>query len=125
MTEKREGAYLQKMEAPFPPGWIDRLTVWIDRLPGSAWIFYILCILGLGVLINAVFWIDGGMPVGSIDPANSSFAIFVAHWLPLYQYLTGVGSRSLKVFRPLLETDDAETARIEYELASSLAGLVG
>jgi hypothetical protein len=103
---------------PFSPSWIDRLVVSIDRLPGSAWIVYVLSVLSLGVLINAVFWIDGSIQIGSIDPSNTAFALFIVYWVGLYQYLTGIGARSLKEFRPLLDVDDSEITRIKYELAT-------
>jgi hypothetical protein len=102
----------------YATSWIDRFITWIHRIPGSAWIYYVLSVLVFGILINAVFWIDGSVPIGSIDPDNTGFALFVVYWVWLYQYLTGVGARSLKGFRPLLDVDDIEIARIDHELAT-------
>jgi len=102
---------------PYRPSWIDRLVVWIERIPVSVWIIYLLSTLAIAVLTNAVFWIDGSMPIGSIDTFNTLFAPFVVYWLALYQYLTGVGIRSLRVFRPLLDVEDSEITRINHELS--------
>jgi hypothetical protein len=118
MKEYVEKSSIKSISVPFPPSWIDRLIAWIDRIPGSAWIFYLLSVLVFGVLINAVFWIDGSLPIGSIDPDNTGFALFVIYWVGLYQYLTGVGARSLRGFRPLLDVDGSEITKINYELAT-------
>lgn len=118
MAKKVVESTLQGSGAPYPPSWIDRLIEWIDDLPGPTWVFYALVFLIDAVTNNAMFWIDGSMPVGSFDPISTIFAFFVAYWPALYQYLTRVGSRALQAFRPLLEEDDPEIARIDYELAT-------
>ena len=51
--------------------------------------------VGSAILINVFFWMDGSLPVGSIDPANTGFAILLFYWLALYQYLTRIGASSL------------------------------
>jgi hypothetical protein len=117
MSENEVKAVVQNAEAPFPPSWIDRFTVWIDHLPGPGWLFYVLCVSAVAFLIIALSWIAGIEAVGSVDPVNTSFAFFFVYWLALYQYLTRVGFRSLKTFRPLLDVDDSEFDRIGYELA--------
>lgn len=116
MSEERSDT--QGAEMPFPPSWIDRFIAWVDRLPGTAWIYYSLSVLALALLANAIFWVDGSMEVGTFDRVNTISAIFIFYWIALYQYLTQVGSRSLKTFRPLLEVDETECARIEYELGT-------
>jgi len=109
--------------SPYPPSWIDRLIQWIDRLPGSAWVFYLVSILALTVLINIVVWVDGSVPFGSYSSFQGIFPPFVFYFLALYHYLTQVGSRSLQEFRPLLDADDSDHAQIRYELASLPRGL--
>jgi hypothetical protein len=107
-----------RTEAPYPPSWIDRLTAWISRLPGPIWLFYVLSVLVLMVLLNVLFWIDGSVPAGTFIPDNNIFAVFIVYWLGLYQHLTHVGTKSLKRFSELLDADEAEIAKIEYELAT-------
>ncbi len=109
---------MKRTSVPFSPSWIDRLIVWIDRIPGYAWLFYVLSVLGFAVLVNAVFWIDGSTPIGSIDPGNTGFALFVVYWVGLYQHLTNVGARSLRIFRPLLDIEDSDIVRIKHELST-------
>lgn len=101
---------------PYPPSWMDRFIGWIDHLPGPIWLFYLLAVITLAVVINAFFWIDGSMTVGSFDRVNTLFSISVFYWLALYQHLSGVGSRALRDFRPLIEVADSEFARLDYEL---------
>lgn len=117
MAENSALSTAQVSKSPYPPSWMDTLVGWIDGLPGHGLLFYILSGLGLGITINAIFWIDGSVPLGTIDPLNTSFSLFVLYWLILYQYLTHVGSRSLQTFRPLLDASDEDVERLEYELA--------
>jgi hypothetical protein len=101
---------------PYPPSWFDRLLLWIDDLPGPEWLYYLTALLVVGIVINAIFWIDGVLPVGRFDAFNSTFALFVIYWPLLYRYLTRIGSRALRAFSPLLDQDDEELAQIEYKL---------
>lgn len=107
----------------YQPSWIDRLIQGIDRLPGPAWLFYVIGILALALLISVVLWIDRSVPFGSYGSFQGIFPPFVFYFLALYHYLTRVGSRSLQQFRPLLEADEAEFARIEFELSALPRGL--
>jgi len=118
VTKHLEKSTIQSAKVPFQPSWIDRLIVWIDHVPGPAWLIYLLSVLTIAILINASFWIDGSMQFGSFDPESTGFALFVFYWVGLYQYLTGVGSQSLRTFRPLIDADDSEIKRIDYELAT-------
>lgn len=117
MGIRAEDSAIRNAHVPYPPSWMDHFVVWINQLPGPAWLFYVLSVLGLSLVINAMFWIDGSMPIGSLYTAGTGFAVFVVYWLALYQFLTIVGARCLKDFRPLLEADDNEVSRIAYELA--------
>jgi hypothetical protein len=100
----------------YPPSWVDRLVDWIDSLRGPYWLFYALAIIVMGVFINAMLWLGGGLPLGEVDVINSSFAFFVFYYLGLYHYLTHVASRALKAYRPLLDVDDAAIHRLDHEL---------
>lgn len=70
----------------------------------------------LALLFNAVFWIDGGLSIGSFDTIITINTLMEFYWLALYHYLTRVSSQALKKFRPLLGVDDSEVARIDNEL---------
>lgn len=110
-------------QPPYPPSWVDRLTWWVDRLPIPAWLTYTLGVLLVALMITLTLWVDGSVPIGSYGTFQGIFPPFVFYFLALYHYLTKVGSRSLGRFRPLLEADEAEFARIDYELATLPRGL--
>ena len=97
---------------------MDRLMVWFNHIPRFTWLIYLLSVLVIAGLINSIFWVDGSTPVGTIDPGLTGFALFVVYWVGLYHYLTNVGTRSLRVFRPLLDVEDSEITRINYELSN-------
>jgi hypothetical protein len=106
------------VDSRHPLSWIDRLIRWIDRLPGPAWLFYLVGILAITLLINVVLWIDGSTAFGSYGSFQGIFPPFVLYFLALYHYLTRAGSRSLLEYRPLIEVDEAEFTRIDRELGT-------
>jgi hypothetical protein len=109
---------VQSTEGSPPSSWIDRLVRWIDRLPGSTWLFYAIVLGGSVVLNNAILWIDGGLSFGSFDGGPSIFAFYAIYWIALYHYLTRHASRALKSFRPLLDVGESDFRKIDFELSS-------
>jgi hypothetical protein len=118
MATDVKGSAIQDGLARNQLSWIDRLIQAIERLPGPAWLFYVVGILAVTLLINVVLWIDGSTTFGSYSSFQGIFPPFVLYFLALYHYLTRAGSRSLLEFRPLMEADDAEFARIDGELGT-------
>ena len=59
-----------KSNHAYSPSWVDRLTDWVARLPGSSWIYY----LGLGVVLlllpSSVFWMEGVGSIGMFHPVH-------------------------------------------------------
>jgi hypothetical protein len=103
---------------PFPPSWIDRLLAWIERLPVSPWLFY-CAILALSIVINnGVRWIEGTLAWGTFDLPRIVEIPEVIYLIPFMHYLNRVAARSLAHFRSLLDVDDGEYARLEYELTT-------
>lgn len=107
-------------QVPFAPSWIDHLIIWIDDLPIPAWLFYVLVMLATVLLTNLPLWIDGSVPFGTVGsiPGQVIFPPLTFYFLVLYHYLTRVGSRSLRTFRPLLAADDVQIAQIDHELGA-------
>jgi hypothetical protein len=102
--------------ALYPPSWIDRLILWVEQLRGPYWIFYLLATFVIVLVINGGLWIEGSLPVGSLDPENSGFGFLVFYYLFLYHYLTHTASKALHSFRPLLDASDDEFSKIEQGL---------
>lgn len=118
MTEGVVNTEGQNGGLPFQPSWIDRLIAWMNQLPIPLWLLYGLSIFIVAIMVNAVFWVDGSVPSGTVDPANTLFSVFVFYWLALYQYLNTVGSQALRTFSPLLEVNEREIERMEYQFAT-------
>jgi hypothetical protein len=116
MSDRRASHSKPAPGDPFPPSWLDHLCAWIEALPGPTWLPYLAGFGVFALVINLVFWIDGSAVVGSIDPFNTSFAVFAIYWPALYHHLTGAGHRALKAYRPLLGELEAGFARLDYEL---------
>jgi hypothetical protein len=102
--------------APYPPSWIDRLTDWIDDLPGPARLFYALVIPALALVGHVAFWLDGSLPVSVFDPVVTTYAFFTLYWLAMYHYLSRVSLDALLSFRPLIDGGRSEFTQIEYQL---------
>lgn len=104
------------VEVPYPPSWLNRLLVWIDRLPGPTWAPYLIFGLLTATAGQAIFWRAGILPVGELDPAQVFWGIYLPAQLWVIEHLDGVARRALAGFRPAIEIDDGEARRIEYEL---------
>jgi hypothetical protein len=103
---------------PYLPSVVDRFTAWADRLPGPVWLFYLLLLAVLILIINGITWLDGSVPVGTIDHYRTSIAFYPVSTLALIHYLNRIARHALRLFRPALDVTDAEYATIEYELTT-------
>ncbi len=102
---------------PYTPGWLDRLTDWVDRLPGSNYLYY----LGLGVVLFSVqvivLWAEGASP-GETLPMQGFLAGVIAFILGLCHYLDRRASTALETLRPALDTGEKEYAELHYRLTT-------
>jgi len=113
------------LDRPYPPGWLDRLTDWIDRMPGPN----LLYCLGLLVVqfgyVTALLWFNGKLAVGSVD-LRLAFVVVVAPYLLWVRFhLDRVAAGALDSFRPALAVGDAELRRLRYELTTLPARTTG
>jgi hypothetical protein len=123
---------------PYPPSWVDRLTDWVERLPGPAWLYYLGLALVLLLIRTIIAWSDGSLPVGTFFPAHLYNVSAGALILFVLQYLDDRAGADLSDFRPVLNvgpdgTRDAGYERLRYQLTTmparpvllwSLVGLV-
>ena len=103
---------------PYAPSWADRLIDRIERLPVPAWLFFLIVLVLAPLLQHIVQWMDGSLPLGSISPALAAEAPYLVFAPAAYQYLNTTARRALREFRPALAIDDAQYARLEYELTT-------
>jgi hypothetical protein len=103
---------------PYSPSWVDRLTDWVDRLPGPFWLFYLVMALVLVLIKSAFAWRDGSYPVATffpfhvVDQSNSAYLFFIIH------YLDNRAGAALTVLRSVLAVDDAGYERLRYQLTT-------
>jgi hypothetical protein len=103
---------------PYSPSWVDRLTAWVSRLPGPAWLYYLAVALALAVFRTILAWIDGSYPVGTIFPLhildqfNILYPLFVLHLVDDH------ASSSLAASRSVLTVSDAGYDKLRYELTT-------
>jgi hypothetical protein len=118
-------------DLPYRPSWVDYLIHAIDRLPIPAWAFYVLLLAGLLLFVNAVDWIGGLYRPGTINPAQSGYAVYIVYMLAMMHYLNRVARSKLAAFRPALDMDEPAYLRLRHQLTTlpareaALAGLVG
>ena len=116
MATKTQDTLGTKITVEQKVSWIDRLIIWIDQLPLPAWLFYIVLVIVAQLLFNIVFWIDGSVPFWkNVTVPSVSFPLIILG-LVYYHYLTKAGSKALQGFRPLLESDEDEIAKIDRAL---------
>lgn len=101
---------------PYPPSWFDRLLDWLEGLPGGWWLYVLALALAQLLYVNALLWLNGKTPVGSIELARSFFALLLPYVLAFWLSMRPVAKRALAGFRPVLDVNDAEFRRLEYQL---------
>jgi hypothetical protein len=114
----RSAGQTTTFERPYPPGWLDRLTDWVDRMPGPNFLYCLGLLLFQFGYATALLWLTRRLPVGSID-FGRLFTVVVAPYLIWTRfYLDRVAAAGMDVFRPMLAVNDAEFLRLRYELTT-------
>ncbi len=102
---------------PYAPSWIDRFTAWVDRLPGSKWLYY----PGLGLILlliqAAALWREGAYPVGSLSPFHLFFAGAMPFFLLMFHVLDDAADEALATLRPILKVAE-EYDELRYRLTT-------
>lgn len=112
------GVDVKAFDQPYLPSWIDSLMDWIEGLPGPHWLFYLVMLALVVVLNNGLHWLDGTLPFGVFHPVRTTDSLFPIYFLVLMHYLNQIAARALDAFRPLLDIEEAQTARLRYELTT-------
>ena len=103
---------------PYRPGWLDYLYARISALPIPTWVFYLALWFALVVLFGLLGWVQGADPTMLLPLLAVDAATYIVYYLALMHYLNHTARRALTQFRPLLQVDDGEFARLEYELTT-------
>jgi hypothetical protein len=110
-----------RADYPYPPSWIDRFTVWVERLPGRSWVFFAALGLMLAFISTVVDWVDGSYPIGTFNAFHMWYGASIAYLLALTRYLDGAAEVAFRTFRPALEVSEEEYAELRYRLVTAPA----
>lgn len=105
------------------PSWVDRLTEAIDRLPGPAWVAYVVALGVLSLGANAAGWIEGSVPSGSLEPVLLSLGFYPVVALAAIHYLDAEARTALERLRPGLSVDDDGFSSLRYRLTTLPRGV--
>ncbi len=118
MTKDATAHHGEAVAQPYPSSWVDRFADWVKRLPGPSWLFYLVLWLALFLMANAIKWLDGSQPLGTIDLLSTISASDGVYFLALVHYLKGAAGVALHTFRPALAVSEAEYNRLHYQLTT-------
>jgi hypothetical protein len=119
-TAREAGAepVLDRSQRPYAPSWIDYFTTWVDRLPGSVWLYYIGLALLLVLIPSVILWAEGSLPIGSFLPSLVFLNAGIAFFLALFRYFDERASAALLTLRPILDANDEEQLELHYRLTN-------
>jgi hypothetical protein len=118
-TDNKANSKSETKPRPYTPSWVDRLTGWVKRLPGSSWSYY----LGIGLVVfllqTAVLWAEGALPISStVHRVHGFWAGATALFLVLFHYLDERAGAALAALRPALKATDEAYADLHYRLTT-------
>jgi hypothetical protein len=103
----------------YAPSWVDRFTMWVDRLPGASWFYYVGLGLVLFLLPTAILWGEGALPINSsVHYAHGFMAGAIAFFLVLFHYLDERAGAALAALRPALKIAEQEYGELQYQLTT-------
>jgi hypothetical protein len=93
--------------------WVDALIAAIDRLPGPAWLPYLLGSLILAAIGTALGWADGSIPPGELSFVRVFNDGSVLYPIAVIHYLMFTARSALDVVTPALGELATEKSRLE------------
>jgi hypothetical protein len=102
----------------YTPSWADRLTDWIDGLPGSAWPYY----LGSGtvvlVALAVAIWSEGDDVLSSFPVPYLFYVAATPFFMALFRILDGEAGKALDSMRSTLTASEDEIDDLRYRLTT-------
>lgn len=117
-------------DRPYAPGWLDRLTDGVRRIPVPFPLVYLVIGLVLGLIRTVIGWVDGSYPVGTFFPVHILDGLNPIYLLFAIHFLDNMAFRAFAEFRPRL-TDTSDYEELRYRLTtmpaipSLIVGLAG
>lgn len=103
---------------PYPRSWFDSLLLALTRLGVWGWVILVLLALAQFLYVNVMFWMSGTLPPGTFEFRRTFFVVLISYVLGVWVYLLRVAREAFARFRPVLDMDDTQAARLEYELTT-------
>jgi hypothetical protein len=97
--------------------WIDRLTDWVDRLPGQSWLYYLGFALVLTLAQALTLWLEGAFATGAL-PVLGFLMGMIAFFFVLCHYLSRRACAAMATLRPALKSSEQEYGDLCHRLAT-------
>lgn len=112
-----------------PPGrykasWIDRLMAAVQKLPMPYWLTYLILGLAETVLLQCIVWLAVPEKRFVVQLESAIFPLWTWGVLALMTALNHEALTGLHRFHPLLDSDEANIATLEYEITTMPARTV-
>lgn len=100
----------------YAPSWLDALVNWIDRLPGPAWLAYVVFTVLALAWTTVVGWTTGLVPLERIDATQTSYAFYLVMPFATFHVLKRAAPTAVRRFAPAMDATPAQLERFEYLL---------
>ncbi len=114
----RPSARGEKLPLPYPPSFFDQFSVWVEKLPGPPWAFYVILSVSMALSISAIQWREGAYSAGTFNAGHLLIGAGMGYVLGLMHYLDRAAAAALASFRPLLHSKDSIDRTSVHEYAS-------
>lgn len=111
------GANMSNKDSPlFRPSYINRLTKWIEGLPGSSWGYYSGFAIFLLSVLTAPSWVEGAIPIGTFLPEHIFLSTAIPFIIAIIPYFDERALKALEIIKPVLNIDEEKTKDFTYKL---------
>jgi hypothetical protein len=102
----------------YPPSWIDKLTDWVARRPGSSWLYYFGLYVVLLLFQSIVFWMEGAGPIGTFHPVHVFLAGIIPFILAMFHYLDEWAGSALAKLRQDLTVNEEKYQELHFQITT-------
>jgi hypothetical protein len=105
-------------EMPYRPSWVDRLTAWIERLPISPWLAYLIATAPWVVVFVGVQASQGAYEGSGFYAWHLFVAIQPFFGIAAIHYLDRIADGAFQQFRSTMAGNQAEVETARYQLTT-------
>ncbi len=103
---------------PYAPSFIDRLMDWVEQLPISYWLTYLVLLLVQVLFNHVVAWVDGWLPALKWNSLNIIYPLWTWGPLAIITYLDAASLKALSEFSPLLDISPENIQQLKHEFTT-------